>query len=419
MRPIIGRIVLAAGIWLALAAVSPAARAAWTADATQCANGGNDQKALIAACTRAIDSGTLDKLEKARTYHNRGLYRARGGDLPNAALDLTEAIKLDPKKPEHYFARGDVSMRRQQFPQAVADFEAALKLDGPSVRGHYLLGLAHAGKGDADAAIADFTAALKIAPREIAVLGERATAYASKRDWDRALADYTAAISIAPKNPALYERRGEIWRITNDLSRARTDFDAAIRLKPDYESAYIQRALVAVGRRSYAGALKDLDKAVQLNPRSLPAISIRGIVRFYAGRYRDAEADLAKAVGATPKSAYHVLWLYLARQMQGKDGAAALREQSRSLNLGAFPGPIVRFYLGEGTADEVIAATKRGSPQAQREQLCEASFYLGELYLLRGNRDEAVHLFRQAMGTGLTYFFEYQGAAVALQRLGA
>ena len=97
---------------------------------------------------------------------------------------------------------------------------------------------------------------------------------------------------------------------------------------------------------------------------------------------------------------------------------AALRDQSRALNLGTFPGPVIRFYLGEISAEEVMAAVRKGSLQEQKEQLCEASFYVGEEALLRGNRDEAARLFRQAIGTGLTYFYEYQGAAVELQRLG-
>jgi len=407
---------IALGFALALLAAAPA-HAALTDDARQCAAGGADDKALIEACTRAIDSGALDKIDKARTYHNRALHRARAGDLPNAALDLTEAIKLDPKKPEHYFARGEVSMRRQQFPQAAADFEAALKLDGPSVRAYYLLGAAHTGKGETDAAIADFTAALKLAPREVAVLNERANAYFAKRDWDRALADYTAAISADPKNATLYHNRGEVWRITNDLRRAGEDFNTAIRLKPDYESAYVRRGFVRVAQRDFKKALSDFDKAVELD-RSPGTLSQRGIARFYAGQYRDAEADLAASVAGAPKNAYGVLWLYLARLHQGKDETAALRDQSRALNLSTFPGPVIRYYLGEATVDDVMMAAKKGTRQEQREQLCEASFYLGEQFLLRGNRDEAVRLFRQATGTGLTYFYEYQGAAVAMQRLG-
>jgi lipoprotein NlpI len=399
-----------------LIAATPA-YANWTADAVQCADEGLDAKNNVDACTRALDSGKLDPIEKARTYHNRGLLRAILKDYPNAILDLTEAIKIEPDKPEHFFTRGEISMQRRQFPQAIADFQNGLRLDGPSVRGYYLLGLAQTGNNERDKAIDDYSKALNIAPREIAVLNERANAYFTSRDWDRALADYTAAIAIQPKNPILYHNRGEVWRITNDLRHAQTDFDRAISLDPKYESAYIRRGFVRIAQRNFKDALSDFDMAVSISP-SPSNLSQRGIARFYYARYRDAEGDLDASVKGLPTNAYGVLWLYLSRLHQGNDDITALRDQSKALNLANFPGPIVRFYLGEIKADDVMAIVKTGTAQQQREQLCEASFYLGEEALLRGNRDQAVSLFRQSIGTGLTYFYEYQGSAIEMQHLG-
>lgn len=399
-----------------LLAATPA-HATWTADAAQCADTGMDAQANLQACNRALESGALDKIEKARTYHNRGLLRAVLGDYPSAILDLTEAMKLEPNKPEHYFTRGEISMKRKQYPQAIADFKKGLKLDGPSVRGYYLLGLAYSGNGERKAAIDNYSKALNIAPREVAVLNERANAYFANRDWDRALADYTSAIAVDPKNPILYHNRGEVWRITNDLSRASDDFSKAIGLNPNYESAYIRRGFVRIAQRDFKSALSDFNKAVTINP-SASNLSQRGIARFYVGHYRDSEADLAASVKGAPQNAYGVLWLYLARLHQGNDDLASFRDQSHALNLSGFPGPVIHFYLGESTENDVMAAAKTGSPQEQREQLCEASFYLGEVALLHGKRDEAVRLFRQSIGTGLTYFYEYQGAAIEMQHLG-
>lgn len=403
---------------LAAFAPAPVAHAAWTADAERCASGGQDRNVIIDACNQALKAGGLDSIEKARTYHSRGVLKALNGDPSGAVLDLTESMRLEPNNPEHYYARGEVSMSRKQYPQAVADFEIALRLDGPSVRGYYSLGAAHLNNGDRDAAIADFTGALRLSPREIAALNDRAYAYFAKRDWDRALADYTAAIAVDPKNSLFYYNRGEVWRLTNDLRRAGDDFDIAIRLKPDYGDAYIRRGFVRVAQREFLKALVDFDKAVQLNPNSPETLSQRGIARFYAGRYRESENDLVISLAGAPKNAYSVLWLYLARLHQGKDEITAFRDQTRVLNLAAFPGPIVRFYLGEIGTNDVMLAAQKGTPQQQREQLCEAGFYLGEEALMRGNRDEAVRLFRQAIGTNLTYFYEYQGAAVEMQRLG-
>jgi lipoprotein NlpI len=408
---------IASVLAFALAAGSPA-YATWTADATRCAQGGDDPKGTVAACTRAIDSGSLNALEKARSLHNRALARARLKDFSPAITDLTQAIELDPKNGEHHYTRAEVSMLRSQYPQAIADIDSGLRLDGPSVRGEHLLGLAHAKNGDLDASAADFTAALKLAPRDIQLLNDRGNVYFAKRDWDRALADYTQAIAIEPKNAVLYHNRAEVWRFTNDLTRARQDLDTAIKLDPNYESAYIRRGLVRIEAHTYPEALADFDKALQLDPNSSAVLMQRGVARFYAGRFADAETDLVASVAAGPKNPYSPLWLYLVRRHQGRNAIGDLRAEAKKLNLGSFPGPIVRFYLGEIKAGDVLLASREGSAQERNERLCETAFYLGEEALARGDRDTAIAYFRQSTGTGLHYIFEYQGAAVEMQRLG-
>jgi lipoprotein NlpI len=257
-----------------------------------------------------------------------------------------------------------------------------------------------------------------LAPREVSVLNERGNAYFGKRDWDHALADYTAAIANDPRSAVLFHNRGEVWRMTNDYRRARQDFDSAIKLKPDYDSAYVRRGLVRVAERNYKDALPDFDKAVQINPNSPGNLAARGVARFFVGRYAEAETDLAASSALDPRNPYGVLWLYVARKHQNKDGSAALRDQTRQLNLNLFPGPVIRYFLGQASVDDVMRATQKGSDYERRTQLCEASFYLGEEALLRGDRNEAARLFRQAAGVGVTHLYEHQGAMVELQRLG-
>lgn len=406
-----------AALAFSLAAVSPA-HATWTADAARCAQGGDDPNGTIAACTKAIDSGALSTVEKARSLHNRALARARLKDYSRAITDLTQAIDLDPKDGEHVLTRGEISMLRGQYVQAVSDIERSLRVTGPSMRGEYLLGIAETGKGDLSAAIAAFTEALKFAPRETAILNRRANLYFETRDYDRALADYTQALAIDSKNAMLYYNRAEVWRFTNDLARARQDLDAAVRLDPKNGDVYFRRGLVRIEAHAYPAALADFDKALEIDPNSPAILMHRGIARYFAGRPKDAEADLVASATAGPKNPYSALWLYIVRRHQGKNALPELRAQAKNLNLGLFPGPIVRFYTGDTKADDVLRAAREGSDRERKEQLCETAFYLGEEALLRGDRNTAVGYFRESTGTGLHYVMEYQGAAVELQHLG-
>jgi len=118
-----------------------------------------------------------------------------------------------------------------------------------------------------------------------------------------------------------------------------------------------------------------------------------------------------------PSDPYAVLWLYLARARAGEDGRGDLATQATRLNLSKWPGPVLALYLGNAAPEALLPAARDSDPKKQREQQCEAYFYLGQQALLRGDRAEAIRLFRAAVDTGVTDFIEYQGAQMELKRL--
>ena len=87
---------------------------------------------------------------------------------------------------------------------------------------------------------------------------------------------------------------------------------------------------------------------------------------------------------------------------------------SKRLSLNAWPGPVVLLYLGKGKPEQVLAAATDADPAKERDQHCKAYFYLAEHALLRGQRAEALDLFREAIATcQTTYYYEYAAAAQA------
>jgi lipoprotein NlpI len=107
----------------------------------------------------------------------------------------------------------------------------------------------------------------------------------------------------------------------------------------------------------------------------------------------------------------------MARARAGEDGRAELAVQAKRLDLLKWPGPVVALYLGNGTPEEVLLSARNPDPQKQREQQCEAYYYLGQHALIRGDRTEAIRLFRAAVESQVTDFVEYYAARVELKRL--
>ena len=107
-----------------------------------------------------------------------------------------------------------------------------------------------------------------------------------------------------------------------------------------------------------------------------------------------------------------MVWLYLARAKGGTDGKDELKTNAAALNLSTWPGPVIQLYLGQNTPEDVLHAA--GSDSGQR---CEYSFYVREYRALRGERPEALALFRSASSGGPKDFIEYVPALTEVRDL--
>src|SRR3982750_2321414 len=92
-----------------------------------CAKGAGDE--AIAACTRAIKSGTYNGKTLALAYSNRGVEWRAKGDLAKAIADYDEAIKHDPQQAAAYNNRGIAYASAAEYDKAIADYDKAVELN--------------------------------------------------------------------------------------------------------------------------------------------------------------------------------------------------------------------------------------------------------------------------------------------------
>ncbi|MDH5246728.1 MAG: tetratricopeptide repeat protein [Betaproteobacteria bacterium] len=244
-------------------------------------------------------------------------------------------------------------------------------------------GIEWAAKGDYDRAIADFDASLRLAPRNVDALYSRGSARSNKGDHDRAVADFNAAIGLNPKDPAAFSGRAHEWTAKGDYEKAIADYDTAIRLDP---------------------------KA------SVPLLA-RGRVRLYTGDHARAVSDLEQSL-KLDYNEYTALWLYLARKRGGApDAEERLDAETRASRGSSWPAPVIVLFLGRTDPDSVLAAATDQDARRQREQRCEANFYLAHWHLLRGNSERALPLLQEAQRSCPREFLEHEGAVAELRRL--
>ena len=129
---------------------------------------------------------------------NRGIEKAKKGDLDGALADFNRAIEVNPKDDAAYYNRAQ-----------------AKRL-----------------KNDSAGAIADYTRAIELGSKNPAAYNNRGNVRAENNDWDGAIADYTRAIELKPNYGRAYYNRAVAKKAKGDKNGAGTDFKHAQELDP-------------------------------------------------------------------------------------------------------------------------------------------------------------------------------------------
>ncbi len=151
--------------------MSTAAYAEWTEDAENCADVALAAEETIQACTRAIDSGSLDQIELANTLYNRARTLVTEKKYAEAVDDFNRALALNDLDPAYYVDRASVFRKLKQYDNAVTDYTKAIAMGFQPVFGAYFnRGVAYFYGGDKEAAFEDFKRANMLDPENATVL---------------------------------------------------------------------------------------------------------------------------------------------------------------------------------------------------------------------------------------------------------
>jgi lipoprotein NlpI len=233
---------------------------------------------------------------------------------------------------------------------------------------------------------------------------------------DAAIAACDDAILKSPQTAVNYNNRGFEYRNKGDIDRALADFDKAIELNPKYQIALNNRANVYRDRGDIGLALADYGKAVESDPKYHLAYFNRGLVYLYNGNPDKALADVNQASELNPKDATYALWLDIVNKRSKL--RSRLAEATGQIDMTSWPAPVVRLYLGQMTPGAVLAAADDADAGVKRRRVCEANFFLGELALQQGTKEEASRLFQLAATDCPKGRSAWTGAANELKALG-
>ncbi|MFX0200285.1 MAG: tetratricopeptide repeat protein [Candidatus Hodarchaeota archaeon] len=246
----------------------------------------------------------------------------------------------------------------------------------------------------------------------------RGVAHDKKGNFELAIRELSKAIELKPGWALLYVARGNAYGNKGNFYEAIKDYNKAITLDPTFAYAYTERGVTYAGNGDYERAIRDFNIAIKLDSKNASAYKNRGNAFFYQGRFALAEADYRAYLRMKPKNIYRMLWLYIAQERAGKSGLHELSDNIKKADLGKWPGPVASILLEEISPQELLEKTKDKDQRVEKQRQCEAYFYLGQYYLLKGDKEKAAQMFKLCLETKVTYYIEYTGAKVELGRMG-
>jgi lipoprotein NlpI len=327
------------------------------------------------------------------------------------APDLSPAFRVPA-----YIDRGDAYAARRQWKEAIADYGSALDLAPANLEARMHRGAIYEVARKYDDAISDFETVIKLRPNLAMGYQGRAGVYDDADKLDAAIADYSAAIAIDPRNAADYTLRGSAHRRQGDYQKAIADQDRAIDLDSKSPTIYFERAQTYQDEGEYHHAISDNMNGLFLRPADTDGRLQLGLSLWAYGRFPDAVAAFAQLVQQRPTAPYSVLWLALAQARAGLDYKSELTQNAARLDLGKWPGPLVKLYLDQAPLREVVDAAA-ADRDTLKNRMCEADFYNAEWNLLKGDKGTARPLLQSAIDNCPHEFIEHDAARAELQRL--
>ena len=215
------------------------------------------------------------------------------------------------------------------------------------------LGRTYSDRNDDAEAEAAYTKALALQPDKVDVLVWRSITYSHRQQYDAAMADLNHAVEVSPKDDEAH-----MWRAENELYLGAFD-----RAMDDMKVVFVDR------------------------PDNI-FYRFRGVASYLRGDFGQAESDFLRDIRHDRGFAYLTVWRFFAEQRAGGGDSAALASAADGLH-GLWPAPLLKFALGQATADEVLAATASPHPKLQRVRESQAHCIIGEALMINGDRDAA------------------------------
>lgn len=258
--------------------------------------------------------GQLVRLAPMAVEPRVGLARAclGTGDGWSAAAWLSDACRLDPKRPELWLELARLLHAQNRQPE----LEPLL------------------------------AAAVACIPDNLQLLQAQGESLLNLRRYEQAVAPYRCLLALEqPETKATLLHLGYCLEHTREVDEAAAFYRRAIALDADFMEAHVDLAGLLWRLEDFEGALHHAQRAVQLAPDHAHAVRILGTALLSLQRLNEAEVQLRRALELQPGFALAEVDLALALLMEGRMEEGWRMYEKRWNDTGRMQRP--PFYMPE------------------------------------------------------------------------
>lgn len=366
---------------------------------------------FVAMCpTKDKKSGIMPPLGRDYFTPNVGdrvfvILSGNGGDLLSYTPvnpRLIEAMEKNPSSilvrfGEAYVDDGNAKLledarekiKERNFPAALAIVNKVFTVTNTMPEAYYTRGMLFENASDYKAAISDLSRAIELDNEYSDAFLLRGQCRAKQYDWIRAIQDFSKAMQIDPANKYPLFLRANAYRFAGDFQNAGRDFDEILKMDRNNFWAMKNKAMMTYQN---AGNDEDLKKSALL---------------------------LEKASLLQPSDVYCKIFLYIIRSKLKMEASGDLNAfaAANMKNATAWPLPVIMLFAGKITPEDLLISSENSDKKKNLEQKCEAFYYLGEYFLLKGDKARASEYFAKSVKTGVQSFSEYLLSSKFLKEL--
>ena len=233
-------------------------------------------------------------------YLSRGERFLAQGNLPEAGVELRNALQIEPKSAVALYDLGRVTEEQGDLRHAAGLFQSAIDARPDDTQARVHLGTIYCIAGVPRQALATVSPALTKHPDDPDLLTVRAAAERGLEQPDAAMTDAERAVSLAPANESAVALLAMLQKQSGHLDRALTLVSQAVVRSPNSVNLRKLLASLYLASGQPAPAEAQMTALVDLRPRELPLRLGLASLYLKAGNPAAARSVLEAAVKAFP-----------------------------------------------------------------------------------------------------------------------